>query len=294
MLVSILMPVRNQRRYIPQAVESIFEQTPGGTGDDVELVVADGASTDGTLEWLQALAARDDRVRVFSAPDTGPAQAINRALARARGTLIGWLNADDVYTAGAIRRALLAIEAHPDWLAVYGEGLHIDAEGRALERYPSAPPSAGLAGFADGCFICQPTVFFRRTFALLNGPLDETFRAAFDFEWWVRAFSRLQSRVGFLNEVQACTRLHANTITAIQRQRVIIESMQVVARYLGEVPTHWVRAWIREHEAQSGVEQGAKMAAVRGCFLEAAAPLLGDSSAERLATAAGLVEEESG
>ena len=291
-LVSILMPVRNQRQYIAEAVESVFGQDLAGAAADIELVIADGVSTDGTLEWLQELATREPRLRVFSEPDTGPAQALNRALTRVRGTVLGWLNADDLYAPGAVKRALAAMDCHPDWLAVYGEGQHIDAEGHVLERYPSAPPSAGFAAFADGCFICQPTVFFRRTFALLNGPLDETLRTAFDFEWWVRAFARLQSRIGFIHEVQACTRLHANTITAMQQQHAIMESMHIIARHLGEVPTHWVRAWMRAHEARSGMRPEAEKGQTRRCFLEAAAPLLGASRAEALAAAAGLVGEE--
>lgn len=235
MLISVVMPVRNQRRFIAQAVDSVLAQsTPRAA---LELVVIDGQSDDGTLEWLQAY--EDPRLRIFSAPDSGPAQAVNRGLARIRGTLVGWLNADDYYTPGAIARAVEYFEQHPDYLAVYGEGLHVDANGETLGVYPTRLPHTRRAAFADGCFICQPTVFFRRTFAVLNGPLDETLKAAFDFDWWLRAFKTLQARIGYLPEIQACSRLHPDSITLGQRERVIRESMQVVERHIGLPPPRW-------------------------------------------------------
>lgn len=235
MLISVVMPVRNQRRFIAQAVRSVFSQSIPHAA--VELVVIDGKSDDGTLEWLKAQ--EDPRLRVFSAPDTGPAQAVNRGLARIRGTLVGWLNADDYYMPGAVARAVKYFEQNPNHLAVYGEGLHVDANGDTLSVYPTRPPHTRREAFADGCFICQPTVFFRRTFAVLNGPLDETLQAAFDFDWWLRAFKTLQERIGYVPEIQACSRLHPGTITLSQRERVIRESMQVVERHLGPPPQHW-------------------------------------------------------
>ena len=61
------------------------------------------------------------------------------------------------------RPAVAALAAHPRWLMVYGEGEHIDAAGQRLDRYPTRPPQVGLAGFRDYCFLCQPTVFWRRS-----------------------------------------------------------------------------------------------------------------------------------
>ena len=75
--------------------------------------------------------------------------AANAALAQVRGTIVGWLNSDDVYAQGAIGRAVEALEAHADWLLVYGHGRHVDGENRALNDYPTLPPSTPVAKFGE-------------------------------------------------------------------------------------------------------------------------------------------------
>lgn len=240
--VSVVMPTLNQRRFLPEAVDSVLSQQ----GVQVELIVADGGSTDGTLQWLAQRARTDERVRWHSQPDSGPAQAVNRALQQARGTLIGWLNSDDRYANGALQRAAEALHARPDALMVYGHARHIDEEGHDLGPYPTLPPPSPAATFADGCFICQPTVVMRRTFALLNGPLDESLHTAFDLDWWLRAFTRFPQRIGFVDALQADSRLHAGSITLRQRRAVALEAMQLLHRHLGHAPNHWVKTWVVE------------------------------------------------
>ena len=100
-LVSIVMPSLNQGQYIEAAVMSVLEQS----WRRLELVVQDGGSSDETLAILQRISGQDSRLKYSSSPDSGPAQALNRALAKTKGTIIGWLNADDLYTPGALERA---------------------------------------------------------------------------------------------------------------------------------------------------------------------------------------------
>ena len=178
-LVSILMPTLNQAEFIADAIRSVLSQEY----ENLELVVMDGGSSDSTLAILAELASHDPRVRYYSKPDNGPAQALNRALAQARGTVIGWLNSDDLYVEGAVGSALTFLEANPDVLMVYGEGEHVDKAGVPYERYPTLPANTPISTFSKGCFICQPTVFFRRTMPLLLGQFDEKLKCSFDFEY---------------------------------------------------------------------------------------------------------------
>lgn len=247
-LVSIVMPSFNQDRFIAESVRSVLSQSH----ESIELIVMDGNSTDGTLDTLARLQAEDARLRWFSQPDTGPAQALNRALAKVRGTIIGWLNSDDLYTDGAIARTVKALQEHPEWLMVYGHGQHVDAQGKFLSDYPTRPPSAPAGDFASGCFICQPTVFFRRTMHVLLGPLDEKLRTAFDFDYWLRAFNRLSGRIGFVDQVQALSRLHDDCITLNQRRRVSLESMRLISKHLGQAPAHWLLSHIDEARDPDG------------------------------------------
>jgi len=96
------MPSFNQAQFIDASIASVLNQSYRL----LELIVADGGSTDGTQAALARWQAVDARVRWISEPDQGPADAVNKALALARGTYVGWLNSDDLYTAGALVRAL--------------------------------------------------------------------------------------------------------------------------------------------------------------------------------------------
>lgn len=251
-LVSIVMPSLNQVRYIEAAIDSVLSQDY----PNLELVVADGGSSDGTQALLAAWQARDPRLRWFSERDGGPAQAVNKALAKACGTLVGWLNSDDLYAPGAVSRAVLALEAEPDKLMVYGQAEHIDAEGKPLGRYPTRTPEAPLERFAEGCFICQPTVFFRRSMFVLLGKFDEQLKTAFDFEYWLRAFRAFPDRIGFVDAVQAYSRLHADCITLRSRRTVALEGMQLLARYLGHAPKEWLLTYFEELLAQPPAQHG--------------------------------------
>ena len=245
--MSVVMPSLNQGRFIDAAVRSVL-----GSGlPGIELIVTDGGSSDDTLVRLSALGEKfDGRLRWSSQPDDGPAHAINRAVAQARAPWIGWLNSDDLYADGAIARALAHAAGAPNDVMVYGQGDHVDEQARFIERYPTRPPSTPLGEFRHGCFICQPTAFFRREAFDELGGLDTSLRAAFDFDLWLRLFKRYPGRIGFIDDVQALSRLHEAGITLSQRGRVAREGITVLGRHLGMAPAEWGLTWLEELCAQ--------------------------------------------
>lgn len=235
-LVTVVMPCLNQAAYVELAVHSVLGQAQA----DTELLVMDGLSTDGTLGILARLQARyPGRLRWFSQADSGPAQAVNRALALAQGDVVGWLNADDLYLPGAVAQALAHLHKHPDEVMVYGLGRHIDAQGAALGPYPTQPPGMAVAAFANGSGLCQPAVFVRREALAEVGLLDESLKTAFDFDWWWRWFERFPGRIGFVRRVWAASRLHPACLTQRLRRTVALEGMAVVARHAGPPPEAW-------------------------------------------------------
>jgi hypothetical protein len=241
--VSVVMPSFNQAGFIDAAARSVL----GQDGPPVELVVADGGSTDGTLGRLESLLAEfGPRLRWVSGPDAGPANAVNKALGLARGEVVGWLNSDDLYAPGAVAAAARHLAANPDEVMVYGEGEHIDGCGQSLGRYPTRPPAAGLNAFHDGCFICQPTAFLRRGVFEAVGGLDESLKAAFDFELWLRVFRRYPGRIAHIDRVQAFSRLHAACLTMRIRQTIAVEGVQVLARHVGPARPHWLLSYLEE------------------------------------------------
>jgi len=254
--ISIVMPSLNQAPFIERAVRSVLEQSVAA----LELVVMDGGSTDGTSAVLTRL--RDEfgsRLRWYVEHDDGPAQAINRAVRHADGRILGWLNSDDEYAPGAIERALRRFAEEPWQVMLYGEAEHVDVDGRFIERYPSLRPDGLVERFRDGCFICQPSVFVRRFAWEQLGGLDESLRASFDFDLWVRLFDRFPMRIGFIEEVQARSRLHAGGITQRYRERVAREGIRLLARHFGSAPGHWLQTCFDDllaaHPFHSGIDE---------------------------------------
>lgn len=234
-LVSIVMPSLNQGRFIEESIKSVMDQDY----PSIELIVMDGGSTDETQEIVTRLtkAYPTRLIRWFSEPDTGPANAVNKAMSKARGIYIGWLNSDDLYTPGAVSRAVSAFEANPNWVMHYGQGEHINEQGGFIEAYPTLPPDTPYEKFTEGCFICQPTVFFKRSAITLIGKLDESLKMAFDFDYWLRAFKKLGERIGFVNQVQAESRLHSNCLTVKQREAGSKEAHELILKYTGFSPS---------------------------------------------------------
>ena len=241
--VSVVMPSFNQAGFIEQAIRSVLEQGY----PKLELIVADGGSRDGTLALLERLQAEFTSNLIWhSEPDTGPANAINKALRQAKGDMIGWLNSDDLYTPSSIYRAVSVLQSSPETVMVYGESEHIDEYANVINRYPTKPPAFSLSAFQSGCYLCQPTVFLKRDVLDQVGLLDESIKTAFDFEWWLRIFKAYPGRIAHLGEVQAYSRLHDNCITLRQRRLVALEGMEVLYRHTGSAQPHWLVTYFDE------------------------------------------------
>lgn len=237
------MPSLNHAAFIDASARSVLEQDY----PDLELVVADGGSTDGTAALLAAL--QDEfgpRLRFAVENDSGPASGVNRAMRAGRGEIVGWLNSDDLYAPGAVARAVAAFASRPELAMVYGEADEIDEQGRRLRRFPTRPPSASIQGFQRGCFVPQPSAFVRRTALETVGYLDESLAAVFDMELWLRIFRRFPGRIAHLPVVQSFARAHPNSITHRLRRRIALEAVQVLARHLGSPRPNWVLGYVEE------------------------------------------------
>ena len=236
------MPCLNAITWLEDAVKSVLSQDHKA----LELLVMDGGSTDGTLAWLNEASQSDARLQFISAPDSGPASALNEGFRRARGIYIGWLNADDLYAEGAVSRAVKRLQAADDPVLVYGQGVHIDAHGQPLREYATHRPPVAVQEFLNGCFVCQPTVFFRRSLLFTTGFLDESLKTAFDFEYWLRVFSGHGARIAFVPQVQAYSRWHDNALSARLRSTVAAEALLILQRHLHKAPLHWALTYLLE------------------------------------------------
>jgi len=230
-------------------LSSAIESASMSSFVDFSIALKDNRSVDQSLsQTFLGRTFANGNLKIYSQSDDGPAGAINFVLRNTdQVPIIGWLNSDDIYAPGAIDRALKLFESNPKLKIVYGLGRHIDAAGKDLGAYPTLPPSASIKKFADGSFICQPTVFFRREVFDEVGLLDESLKTAFDLDLWLRIFKRYRkNQIGFINRVQAYSRLHDQCLTKRLRQTVALESMQVIAKHLGSAPGHWILTYFNE------------------------------------------------
>ncbi|MBT8550356.1 glycosyltransferase [Polynucleobacter paneuropaeus] len=244
MNVDIVMPTMNSRPFILDSLSSIQNVL----NSNIFIFFCDNLSVDGTQDLIfPGIASKKLPFQYIGQLDSGAASAINAGFKLSQNEVIGWLNSDDLYAHSAIIRALKLFESDPNLKVVYGLGRHIDAAGNDLGAYPTLPPSSSIKKFADGSFICQPTVFFRREVFDEVGLLDESLKTAFDLDLWLRIFKRYRkNQIGFINRVQAYSRLHDQCLTKRFRQTVALESMQVIAKHLGSAPGHWILTYFDE------------------------------------------------
>lgn len=106
---SIVMPSFQQEKYLPVAIDSILSQRSDEF--DIELIVADGGSTDRSREILEKYG---PQIRWFSERDEGQSDAINKALRLCTGDIIGWLNSDDVYIPGCLQTVADVFSREPE------------------------------------------------------------------------------------------------------------------------------------------------------------------------------------
>jgi hypothetical protein len=185
-LVSIVTPSYNQAIFLESALQSILAQNY----PNIELLVVDGGSKDGSTEIIRRCAGDDDRlVWWVSEPDAGQAAAINKGMARARGEFVAWLNSDDLYLPGAISQAVEMLLVNPEASLVYGNALSIDAQGQPFNRLVFE--DWGLEQLIRFRILCQPSIFMRRS-TLVDAQiqpgvyLDPTYHFMLDHQLWIR------------------------------------------------------------------------------------------------------------
>ncbi len=226
-LVTVVTPSFEQGRFIGETLRSVAEQDY----PHIEHLVLDAGSRDETHDVLRAHAQRHPRMSWVAEPDRGQSDAINKGFRRARGSIIAWLNADDVYTPGAVRAAVEALEARPDAGLVYGHGDIIDEAGNRTGPYAGWEPFHLWRLIHGLDFVLQPATFFRRQLVLDIGGLDEDLNWSMDWDLWIRLAS--VAEVVELDQVLAQAREHGDAKTATGGWRRIRELARLAKRHAG-------------------------------------------------------------
>ncbi len=211
-------------RYLEETIESVLSQDY----PRIEYIVMDGGSTDGTHDLLRKY---EGRLRYESRRDRGQADAINRGFEKSSGQIFAYLNADDTYLPGAIGKAVRHLTANTACGGVYGEGYHVDEQGKILGRYPTREFDFELLG--EECFICQPTAFVWRESFAEAGMLRLDLHFALDYDLWIRIGKRRPLLK--IDEYLATSRMYRGNKTLRARGRVFREAIQVVRSHFGYV-----------------------------------------------------------
>lgn len=229
-----MLPVLNGERFLDEAIGSIVTQD----FRDLEFILVDDASTDGSLRILEQWAARDSRLVVLrNEQNLGASASLNRALAVARGEYIARQDADDVSEPGRLRAEVEVLDAHRDVVLVSMNYHVIDERGTILQttRRDHPPEVVEYLLHFSNAIGGHTQVMYRRDAILAAGGYSAELRASLDYELWTRLIRH--GRFLVLPQAGMRYRLHDDRITvrdgAYQRHESWSATHRMLTSYLG-------------------------------------------------------------
>ena len=227
--VSVIIPTYNAAPFIARTLNSILEQD----FSDLEVVVVDDGSTDDTTVIVDGF---ESRVRLIRQQNAGVAAARNRAIAEARGDLIAFLDHDDVWYPGKLRRQVALLDSRPEVGVVYGNAQFIDLEDKRMWTYLSAPRlhrgRVLLPLFLD-CFIPLLTAVVRTKLIARIGAFSPRWHIAEDYDLFLRAAE--VTEVDYVDGIVAGYRIHPGNLSRSYARR-ILEEQEVLTACLSRNP----------------------------------------------------------
>jgi len=224
--VSVIIPSYNHVQYIRQCVDSVLAQTY----QDIEIIVVDDGSTDGTVEILREY---DDRIVLIEQTNRGTQAARNAAIRASSGEFIALLDSDDEWLPGKLQRQMPVLVEHPEIGMAYGQAYTIDEQGVRLNSGRAFGAPVSESAFED-ILVLNPvpalTAVVRRSCLNDVGLFDESFIGAADWDLWLRIAHRWS--IVCVEEPLALYRVHdSNTTKLLYKTRQIYEEHQrVLAR----------------------------------------------------------------
>jgi glycosyltransferase involved in cell wall biosynthesis len=232
-LVSIITVVYNGEKHLEQAIQSVL----GQTYDNVEYIIVDGGSTDGTLDIIRKF---EDRLDSWvSESDRGISDAMNKGIRLANGDLIAHLHADDYYADPSVISSVCSeYLRHPDALWLTGGIDIVDGNGDILQEIPVRKYS--YRKLIRGNLILHPATFVTRRAFEKAGHFNEAYRYAMDYDLWIR-IGGIADPVPLDLQV-ACFRAHPESRSIIRSDEAYHESWMIRKKHLvghpGKIMVH--------------------------------------------------------
>ena len=228
-LVTIVTPSYNQARFLEATLRSVLEQDY----PNIEYLVVDGASTDGSVEIIRRYA---DRLTWWvSEKDSGQSEAINKGFRKARGEFVGWLNSDDIYLPGAVSAAVTVFQSHPEVGLIYGDAMAVDTDGKPFNLMHAHQYT--LVDLMAFNIICQPAAFMRRSVLEDVHYLDPSYQLLMDNLLWMRMAQK--APILYVPQTWAAARYHDQAKNRTRgaaygrEARVLIENLNSLPEYTG-------------------------------------------------------------
>ncbi|MGO4770126.1 glycosyltransferase family 2 protein [Flavobacterium sp. W22_SRS_FK3] len=194
MKVSVITVCYNRKDTIEQSINSVLDQDY----PDIEYIVIDGNSSDGTKDIIKSYA--DKIANYISEPDKGMYDAINKGLSRATGDIVGLMHSDDVfYDTKVVSKIVEAFHKNPDADAIYGDGLYVtnDAEQKIVRNRIGG--EYGLKRIKAGWLPLHPTVYIKKSIIEKYGNYNLDFKIASDTEFLLRYLYKYKINIAYLN-----------------------------------------------------------------------------------------------
>lgn len=229
MRFSILTPSFNQGAFLEKNIRSVKQQDVAA--DQIEHIIMDGGSTDGTVEVLKKYG--DGLAYWVSEADGGQSDALAKALARATGDIIGWINVDEFYEPGIFRAVSDAFEQNPDAVLVYGNFRRVTPDGKTIRV------NRQWRFDYDVCRTVTPTAancaaFFRRDRLIDVGGFDSSWECIMDWEMFIRLMRGPKSWVR-LDRVLGNFTMHRQSKTAMIQPKFAAEMKRLRQREFPEL-----------------------------------------------------------
>jgi glycosyltransferase involved in cell wall biosynthesis len=225
--ISVVTTSLNHRRFIEETLESVRNQSY----PDLEHMVMDGGSTDGSVSLLAGKQGLEwKHLRWSSEADGGQSDAMNQGFRRATGDAIGWLNSDDRYRPGCLAAVARAFAEHPEVDVLYGDFTLMDERGTHLRTRREIEFNPLVLLYHRVPHIPTTATFFRRRIFDEGNFLDESLHYAMDHEFYVRLALR-GYRFRHLSAVLADFRLHPGSKTCSMAHKQLEERRLALQRH---------------------------------------------------------------
>jgi len=201
MRVSIITVVWNNKETIKDAIDSVLDQTY----KDIEYIIIDGASTDGTVDIVKSYG--DKITKFISEPDKGLYDAMNKGIALATGDIVGILNSDDMYASSDIIEKIVYEFENKNIDSLYGDLVYVSENdtSKVVRYWKSKEYKKGL--FQKGWHPAHPTFFVKKEIYNRYGVFNINFKIAADYELMLRFLEKYQITSSYINEIFVKMRL---------------------------------------------------------------------------------------